>query len=720
MKGGHAALHERFIFSRYNGTYSHMQLYSDNPKRRAFIALQPRHFRVAILLGVSFLVVMWLSERFIPHPATLFPASAIALSVLFLQGIEFWPVVYLTALIGYLLLGVQPVFIIILPIAQALQAVVGAYLLRKAQIDPLLRRSRHIFLLTAILLVVSLIVPSITSFADALNTMATSIPSTAVPWLLRYIGTFFCLLIFTPFLLRWLAKPRFSRTPIEAIETISVFALLIIIDFFLFLEGVAVLGGIPVVYFMLVPLFWIALRLRPRFITLALLITSLFAICGLYFGPMPLGAELFTSRLYQIEELLIVLAAIFLIITTLEEDRRLNSNLMHSQMATLENAVARISSESNAKNDFIAILGHELRNPLAPIVSGIDFLKLKNSGNPEETETLVMMEERMRTVRRLLDDLLDISRITEGKIALKKEVISLQTIIRRSIISTTHLIKERHQALNFKAPKERLFIEGDPVRIEQVFSNLITNSSKYSDAGEQITITMRKRDDQAEIVVSDMGVGIETDLLDKIFTPFHQVDSGARSKKGLGIGLALVRSFVEMHKGSIVATSEGSGKGSQFTLLFPLIEDDGSTDASEETARRVASSERADQVRDEKKSDGPRVLVVDDNDAAASGMGRLLELKGCTVFYAYNGKQAIEEAMNTSPDIILLDIGLPDQDGYTVAKTIRARGFRGRLIALTGFSNEDARLKGRDAGFEHYLVKPAGFADLKRVIPEIA
>ncbi len=325
---------------------------------------------------------------------------------------------------------------------------------------------------------------------------------------------------------------------------------------------------------------------------------------------------------------------------------------------------------------------------------------------------LTMMEGRMQTVRRLLDDLLDISRITEGKIALKKESIDIETIMRRAIVSTAHHRKERHQSLAFEVPLEPLRIHGDPVRIEQVFSNILTNASKYSDPGDEIKILMKKLDRVAEVIVSDEGVGIEGQVLEKIFNPFQQADLGTRNKRGLGIGLALVRGFVEMHGGSVVATSAGAGRGSQFTVTLPLVSESESSSASLESGISTSVSAKSTQEL--------RVLIVDDMDIAASSMGKLLELKGCTVFYAYNGRQAVGEATNVSPDIILLDIGLPDLDGYTVAKAIRARGFCGRLIALTVHSTEDARIKGKDAGFEHYLVKPADLADLTRVIPELS
>ena len=342
-------------------------------------------------------------------------------------------------------------------------------------------------------------------------------------------------------------------------------------------------------------------------------------------------------------------------------------------------------------------------------MSAIDLLKLKGARDDEERATLITMEERMETVKRLLDDLLDISRISEGKVALKHEVLDLESVIRHAVLSTEHYVKERHQTLILKFPAKRKCVMGDAVRLEQVFSNLLTNASKYSNPGDTITLKMQRAGDQVEVSVTDEGVGIRPQDLESIFTPFHQIEQGARSRKGLGIGLALVRSFVEMHGGSVAARSDGEGKGSQFLVRLPLLPETESQTAPPKPAERVTVSPRS----------GLSVLVVDDNDAAAAGIGRLLELRGCQVFYAYDAGQAFEKVAELSPRVVILDVGLPDQDGYAVAKLLRARGYSGRLIALTGFSTEDARVRGMEAGFDHYLVKPAGFSDLKRAIPEL-
>ena len=670
-----------------------------------------RQWWIGAALFFSYLAGVYGAYLLAPQNYLVLPGSAIAITALFFAGIELWPIVFAATLVATTAAGNPLLTILIMPAAQTLQAVLGAYLIRRTEIDPLFRRFKDIFFLIVIVMIVGAIVPTFEVLTRILDATLTHTIATIPSWSYHYTTSIFALIILTPFLLRWFAKPRFSRTWIGALETGAVFLLLIVTDYLLFIVGVTNVGSIPLVYFLLVPLFWIALRLRPRFVTLSLVVTSAFALAALITGPtVPLNV--YNEQLFQLEIFMIILAVMFYVVVSLEEDRRLHSNLMRSQLATLENAVARISSESQTKNDFIAVLAHELRNPLAPIMSSIELLQLKPNREKEEVDMLAMMEDRMQTVRRLLDDLLDISQISEGKFTLRKETIDVESVARRAVLSSSHHFKNRHQSFIFNGPKSPLLVEGDAVRLEQVISNLLTNASKYSDSGDQISLTITRKDDQAIISVLDNGIGIDPELLEHVFTPFHQLDLGDRSRKGLGIGLALVRSFVEMHDGHVSAASKGRGHGSQFTVIIPL-----SLKGAVEADTPQDDFSIADM---EMKGKGPRILVIDDNDAAAWGIGKLLELQGCRVSYAYDGEQAIAQVGAKKFDIMLLDLGLPDQDGYSVAKTVRARGYRGRIIALTGYGSDYARKNVEGVGIESYLVKPAGLADLKRAIPELS
>lgn len=602
-----------------------------------------RHeWQIAGTLFVSYLAVSTVAAHYVPAPAELYPAAAIALCALYFGGLRLFPVVYFAALISGVLAGIASPLLIVLPAAITLQAIAGASMLRKLNIDPLFRRYRDTLHLIVTVAAISFIGPTLTAFAVSARGM--SYPFAG--WGHAYIASLFCLLIITPFVLRWFTKPRFSRTTTEIVETAAVFAVLLGINVLFFVEGVQTVSGISVAYILLVPLFFIALRLRPRFVTLALLITALFAIAA------PAG------NLFEIELFLIALSIILLTVTSLEEELRVNANLVRSQFATLENAVSRVSSESKAKNDFIAVLAHELRNPLAPIVSALELLKLKGTHDEDDVRAFDMMTERMGVVRQLLDDLLDISRISEHKVVLKQETVNLEAVLEHAVLSTDHHRKQRHQQLVFRAPETPLRVLGDPVRLEQIFSNLLTNASKYSDSGDTVTLSAQQKDSTVEIEVSDQGLGLSPGALETIFIPFHQLEQGERSMKGLGIGLALVRSFVEMHGGAVAATSDGPGLGSSFTVNLPLFHSG------------IPSIKRRSAV----------ALIVDDNDAASGSLGRLLEIEGCSVMYAYDTAQAVEQGIRLSPDIIFINVDTPNQDGHTIAKTLRERGFRGHSV----------------------------------------
>lgn len=652
----------------------------------------------AIFLFLACFVTEWLSLHFFPAASLIHPAAGIAVAGLFFAGPRLWPAVFAGFLFATVASGAALPAEYILPIALTLEAGAAAYLLYQAQIDPIFRRYRDTFYVTTGIVLAALIPPTILFLAHGTGYGTGN-------WFYDYVASTFSMIVVTPFLLRWMAKIKFRRPMSEAVETIGIFGVLLIINTALFMYGITEVYGISLVYLLIFPFFWIAIRLRPRFVTLGVLITSAFLIQSVLLSS-PAGALVYD--LYEAELFLIVLAIAFYIVMSLEEDRRLHTNIMRSQLAMLENAVSRISGESQAKNDFIAILAHELRNPLAPVVSSIELMKLKPNRDHDEAESLEVMDTSMQTVRRLLDDLLDISRISEGKVSIKREVLDVGHIIRRAVVSTGHHYKERHQTLAFSGSKVPLHVEGDPVRLEQVFSNLLTNASKYSPSGTTVTLTARAIDNLAEITFKDQGIGIPPDALNTIFLPFHQLEAGKQSKKGLGIGLALVHSFVNMHGGSVIAASTGDGQGSTFVVRLPLV-DEKPASSGKPRSRTDLPTGRT----------GPSVLVVDDNDAAAAGVGRLLEMQGCSLSYAYSGGQALEHMNEATPEVILLDIGLQDQDGYTVAKKLRTRGYGGLLIALTGYSTPDARQKGQAAGFDHYLVKPVSMAELRKVIPRI-
>ncbi len=654
-----------------------------------------RYWVIAIALIVTYGFAYQLASLFGYPPIIHLAASAAAAAALFFLGLRFSLVVWLAALIAGASVSLPPLELLFWPLGEAAMAAAVAFGLRRFSLDPIFRTFRDMLTLILAAFAAGFAGPIVQYVPVLLG--AAAIPQ--VPLGEQYAASVAATLIVTPFVLRWFGKRHFNRNLRELVEIVLIFGFLVGISVPVFFYGITQFSGVSLLYFLLIPLFWISLRLRPRFVTLAFMTLGTLSVAAALTHPE------MHQRLMQTELFLIVLSIIYYIVVSLEEDRRRSSNLMRQQLMALENAVARISSESKAKNEFIAVLAHELRNPLAPVVSGIDLLKLKQDRDQDEQETLDIMEDRMKMVRRLLDDLLDISRITENKITITKSPVDLEAVLKRSIVSTEHYRSERHQTLSYKSAGERLTIMGDAARLEQVFSNLLTNASKYSDPGTQIRLSVGRTGEDVRIQVKDAGMGIDPSLLETVFKPFHQIESGVRSIKGLGIGLALVRTFVELHDGTVQAHSEGLGHGSEFVVTLPLKEHDGGAENATVTATPLPARYR-------------KVLVVDDNDTAAAGIGKLLELQGHTVHYAYTGRDAVIAALDKKPDIILLDLNLPDIDGYTVAKRLKAKQFAGRIIALTGLSSEDAKSKGARAGLTQYLVKPIDIADLKAALAD--
>jgi CheY-like chemotaxis protein len=310
-----------------------------------------------------------------------------------------------------------------------------------------------------------------------------------------------------------------------------------------------------------------------------------------------------------------------------------------------------------------------------------------------------MMDRQLQHLIRLVDDLLDLSRITRGKIRLQTEVMSLAHVLARAVETCRPLIEERHHRLSVAAPPGQLLVEGDAVRLAQVVGNLLNNAAKYTEDGGQIWLSAAREGDEAVVRVRDTGMGIPAEMLGSVFELFTQVDRSLdRSQGGLGIGLTLVRQLVEMHGGRVEAHSGGAGQGSEFVVRLPQLSPKALPEVQQSLSPGLTS-----------RGPGRRVLVVDDNRDAAESLALLLEVAGHQVRACHDGPAALERVEEFQPDVVLLDIGLPGMDGYEVARRLRALpGGRGvLLVALTGYGQDDDQRRAREAGFDHHLIKPA-------------
>lgn len=669
--------------------------------------------RSLLLMTILFLSYLLASQVFsyiytvVPtSPALIWPAPGIGLAGLILGGISLWPAIFMGALIHQLLNGTTFVVALGLAIANAVQPVAAAWLLKRFGFRNAFSRVPDTLLFILIAVFATLIIPTLgtLAFIAAGQDLPRGIPGTFTPW---WIGQILSVLIVTPLLIRWIPQFSFRRTRIELIEAWLSIGAVVSVGVFLYFTTYREIAQIPLVYLILIPFLWIALRIGPRFMTLALFLNAVLALSGTAYLSLLAGAGgTLGYELLQTEIFIIMISLIFLLLVTVAEERKDTANDLRDNVRRLEDAVERIRKEDEAKSRFIATLAHELRNPLAPLMSSLEIMKLERKEKSGEIEGMV---DHLNTMRHLLDDLLDISRISKAKLTLQKEHVDLQTIANRSVRSVRPLVESRNHTLSVELPDEAIILEADPVRLEQVFVNLLNNAAKYTEPDGSIALSARTEGSYAEVSVKDTGIGMDTDLLEHVFEPFFQIEQPGKLHAGLGIGLSLTKNLVELHGGTIEARSAGAGRGSEFVVRIPLP-----GKKAEETAPAVHTPS-------ERSADGFRILVVDDNRAAADALAKLLSLRGHETRTAYTGEEALNEAPRYQPDVILLDIGLPDMEGYDVARALKSDGsVTAALIALTGYGQESDIRKAQKVGFSHHLTKPAGLAEIEAILTDIA
>ena len=378
------------------------------------------------------------------------------------------------------------------------------------------------------------------------------------------------------------------------------------------------------------------------------------------------------------------------------------------EQKTKEQAKA-LADLSRRKDEFLAMLSHELRNPLAPIRNAVQLLRLQRDGTEIQKEAHGMIERQVAQLARLVDDLLEVSRVTTGRVHLLESRIDLRGVVESAIEMSRPQCGQKSQSIAKALPKEPIWIHGDPMRLEQVVVNLLNNACKYTDRKGHIWVGLEQKGDQAVLRVRDNGVGIAPEVLPRIFDLFTQADKSLdRSQGGLGIGLALVQSLVTMHRGTVAALST-VGQGTEFIVKLPVD--------SSVALPAMAPTEVVDLP-----TRSLRVLVVDDNHDAANSIAMLLRLRGHNAQVAHDGASAIQAALEFVPQVMLLDLGLPVIDGYEVAKQIRQEASLENvvLVALTGYGQESDRQRTREARFNHHLVKPADFANVQSILSAVA
>jgi PAS domain S-box-containing protein len=366
--------------------------------------------------------------------------------------------------------------------------------------------------------------------------------------------------------------------------------------------------------------------------------------------------------------------------------------------------------EDRRKNEFLALLAHELRNPLAPLRNGLQVMRLAGDNREAVARARTLMERQLHHMVRLIDDLLDVSRISRGKLVLRKERISAANVVAHALEVCGPAVEEAEHDLTVTLPDEPLYMDADKTRLAQALCNLLNNAVKYSEPGSRIGLTVRREGGEAVFRVKDSGAGIPPEMLSRVFELFTQVDRTLeKSQGGLGVGLTIVKRLVEMHGGTVEAHSEGHGKGSEFVIRLP--------------AAREPAPPRPPGGADPQGRPGEqyRVLVADDNVDAADSLGMMLRLMGHEVRTAHNGEEAVQTAEAFHPDVILLDIGMPKLNGYDACRAIRERpwGKGVVLVALTGWGQEEDKRRSKEAGFDRHLVKPVEPASVEKLLTEL-
>jgi CheY-like chemotaxis protein len=396
----------------------------------------------------------------------------------------------------------------------------------------------------------------------------------------------------------------------------------------------------------------------------------------------------------------------------------------------LRQMAADLSEADRRKDEFLATLAHELRNPLAPLRNMLELMKRSGDDTQVLHQARDTMERQVSQMVRLVDDLLDLSRISRDKLELRMEPVELAAVLDQALEASRPLAEQAGHNLHVQLPREPVHLHADQARLAQVFSNLLNNSCKYTPEGGEIWLRAERREGDVAVTVKDNGTGIPPDKLDSIFEMFTQVDRTLeRSQGGLGIGLTLVKRLVQMHGGTISVRSDGEGRGSEFEVRLPTILQPQTTEAEPAKVEPVQAesapppaSQAPPAAASAKSAKRRRILVVDDNKDAAVSLAMLLKVSGNETHTAHDGQEALDAVERLSPEVVLLDIGLPILNGYEVCRRLRMRpGANGLvLVALTGWGQEEDRRKSHEAGFNGHLVKPVDFAQLTKLLNSLS
>lgn len=665
-----------------------------------------RQLVMMLVIFASYVAMAQVGRILFTAPAVIQPAAGVALAGLVLGGLALWPAV-LAATIMNGLLGTAPLLVMVGGIVgHTLHPVIGAWFLRSMGFDPVFRRVRDTLTFIFVALFSSMIVPTIGMLGIYLQNELVAAYQFRSTWLSWWSGIMIADLVLAIAIVRYCSKIDYSRTPREIGELILAFMAIGGLSYAISWTDLAKASSGVLLLFYLLPFIWFSLRLGNRFTFLAFLLSTAILLTGVLYSGIP-SDQATSTRIITTELFMATLAVIFFLFTAVVEERKRANKALAAQLLRVESLLEETKRQDRAKTDFISVFAHELRNPLAPIVTSIELLKLKHGAHPDIAPIIETVQDRTRTIVRLLDDLLDVSRIERQRFPLRRADYDLRESIRNVTNANQSLAQKHGLTLFLSVPESAVMVHADPLRIEQMIGNLLMNAIKYTDSGGTISLSLETAGTDAILRVRDTGIGIAPEVLSRIFVPFAGLGVEHRQKsikEGIGIGLWLTHNLAKIHGGTIEVHSEGKGRGSEFTVRLPRLSQ---TPIIPNEIPAMDSLQQSQTVR---------VLIVDDNEAAANGLATLLRHVGNEVETAYLGADVADTVRTFNPAVIVLDIGLPDMTGYDVAEQLRTSGFKGRIIALTGYGQDEDKKKAEAAGFDHHLTKPVGLADLQAVL----
>jgi signal transduction histidine kinase len=631
----------------------------------------------------------------------IWPATGFALALLVLRGRQLWPAILLGAFAANVLNETSVLASMGIAAGNTLEAVTGATLLRRVGFQPSMRRLHDVASLFLLAACASTILSATIGVMTLCLTGTTSWHDFKSLWSTWWIGDAIGNLVTAPFVLVWADQAR-NRWRLQRLAE----GMLLLLSMGLLSVAVFVDHGsefsYPVHYLIFPAVIWAALRLGQHatatLVFGALAVTIVATIAGRGpFATTNIGASLLQVALFMA---VVAVTGLFLGAATAERNRaERRRSEDYARLRSSEERLARQAEELAAadrrKDEFLAVLGHELRNPLAPLQNGLQLLALGGNDQALVIHARQLMERQLRHLVRLVDDLLDVARIRSGKIVLELERVEIAPMITSAVELARPLIDSRGHDLQVALPPETLWTDADKIRLPQLLANLLNNAAKYTDEGGSITLSVARLESQIRISVRDTGIGMDSKSLADVFELFTQAAGATHAVQGgLGVGLSLARSIAELHGGVLTAHSEGLGRGSQFVLQLPVA-------SAPEVRSAVPSSSAEPAMRQ-------RILVVDDNVDAAESLGTMLSYSGHDVRVAHGGVEALNTAREFSPNVMILDLGMPEMDGYAVARAVRSdpKFATTRLIALSGYGQAEDRRRTADVGFDEHLVKP--------------